>query len=186
MDSRDSVPEDFCVSTCENLNNAHVYEFISRVGIPKTATELLSFERCPSGLNSFAFKYPLKVLKTRFTNLRKNSYRGGAEENDSFASAAYEYPAPASTPTPTNWPNVSQREASQLGDAETFAKVALEVAAELHEAKQTLEEVQQKSKRKIDALKAKVDEAKEDNRSLNDALREKNEDYKRLGCLCGG
>ena len=64
MDSGNSVAEVFCVSTCENLNNAHVHEFISRVGIAKTATELMSFERCPVGLNNSAFKYPLNALKT--------------------------------------------------------------------------------------------------------------------------
>ena len=185
MDSDNSVLDDFCVSTCENLNNGHVYEFISRIGVSKTAAELMSFERCPVGLSSSAFQYPLAALKTRFAKLRKNSYRPGPEADTfhAFTSAAYEFPSPAriSTPAPAKGQNVSQREAAQLGDAETFAKVALEVGAELNETKETLQEIQQKSKRKIDDLKEQVSEAKVENRSLNDCLFQKNEEYKRLG-----
>ena len=174
------ILEESIVSSCENLNNAHVFEFLNQLGCAGTARELMSFERCPDGLSTRAFERSLRNLKETFSNLRKSSYRGGAAEETfrSYSTGAYVYP-PKPAPAPRREENVGQRELAQIGDAETFAKVALEVGAELNNTKQTLESVKQKSKRTIEQLTEKIEQTKEENRELNSALTERDKDYKR-------
>ena len=161
------------------MNNGHVFEFITRSGIQNTARELMSFERCPEGLTLYSFKNTLAALKERYSKLRKNSYKDNAKAEcfQSFSSAAYEYPPPA--PAPSREKSVVERHLQPIGDAETYAKVALELGAELHETKASLDNAKQKAKRKIVELKEKVAQKETDNRDLNNALFERNEDYKR-------
>ena len=179
MDSVNS--EDSYLSSCENLNNAHVFEFLNQLGNAGTAKELMSFERCPEGLVTDSFKRNLRNLKDTFSSLRKCSYRGGVEEESfrSYSTGAYVYPSPIAAPAPRREDNASERELAQIGDAETYAKVALEVGAELNTTKQTLERVKQKSKRTIEQLTEKVEKAKAENHELSSALTERDQDYKR-------
>ena len=79
----------------------------------------------------------------------------------SFSSSKYVYPLPVKEKPREK--NETARDISQIGDAETYAKVALEVGAELHETKISLEAVKQKAKRKIEQLTEKVDETKLEN-----------------------
>ena len=101
-----SVSEtEFPVSTCENLNNGHVFKLIASLGIMKATQELLSFERCPEGLSTYAFHKTLPSLKRNFLKLRKRSYdKGdGAAQFQQFSKSAYVYPPPAIDPA--NAPN---------------------------------------------------------------------------------
>ena len=61
-------------------------------------------------------------------------------------------------------------------DAETFAKVALEVGTELNQVKHSLENVEQKSKRTIERLTEQVDQANTEISELNSAVNERNND----------
>ena len=71
------------------------------------------------------------------------------------------------------------REVLKVGDAETYAKVALEIGAELHQVKTTHQQETTRAKRTIDQLVERVNEACDENLQLNNALASKNEDYKR-------
>ena len=167
-------------ATCENLNNGHIFKFVITIGLVGTARELMSFERCPDGVGEYQLKNHALVIKRKYAKLQKDSYNGGIKADifQAFQSKPYEYPEPAAPPQK----RADKTEIEDLGDADTFAKVALELGKELNNVKNVSEREKGMAKRTIDDLRDQVAEVQNENRSLNDALATKNADYKRY-CL---
>ena len=163
-------------ATCENLNNGHVYNFLVAIGPARTARELMSFERCPEGVDEYPLKNHASVIKRKYVKLQKASYEGGIgfENFQAFRTKPFEYPKPAELPQKR--PDEFQKLG---GDEDTFAKVALEIGKELHDVKNVSERDKKMAKRTIDDLKDQVAEVQSENQSLNDALASRNADYKR-------
>ena len=165
------------IATCMNLTIGHVYEFLVVLGLTDTAKELTSLERCPEDVEVYPIKDQLIGLRKKFQSLQKNKYKNEnfAQKFLTFRDAPYVYPPPAEMPPKAE----NEREMGRIGDADTYAKVALEIGAELNLVKSAKDHDAREAKRTIDQLRSDVDEALEENRSLNDALATKNADYKR-------
>ena len=144
----DSTPEtELVVHTCENLSNKHVYKYITTLGQANTARELLSLERCPTGLDTHAFKNHLPNIKQEFIKRQKSSHKNAQTREAflAFENSPYVYPQPTCAPVPIQ---NDDRELVKIGDAETYAKVAFEIGAELNSTKRSLDQAEQKNKRK--------------------------------------
>ena len=176
-DTSSPETESVTESTCADYNNGQVYAFLKTIGQANTARKLISNERCPANLDVYAFQRNLRRLKDDYSKLLKNSNKNqiGAEKFRSFRDASYVYPEPAERPPPT----ISELEIRRLDDADTFAKVAFEIGGELNDEKKRRQKEGQKAKRKIDQLQTQVCEVTEENKSLGDALTERDADYKR-------